>query len=307
MKQFVLRYSVIIVFLIVFILGYYSGISFNDLFSSLKKLNLWQITVIIIWFLVIASISILGKKLILTFLGYPARLKNIILIHFASISAHYSTPAKIGFPVTIYLLKKIEGIPIAISTASIAIELFVSVFLTGMIGLIGSVLYFNDRLQSLSSGLLVVLIAAIIISVIFYVLYKKNNKVKTLFMELKQSIKLLSLSKIILYFIVQVAMQAAITIHIMLITYFLGYEINFWFALISYSSAFIIGAVSMVPMGLGTRDLSMVFYLSGFGVPSDVAIVITAIQRVITTGLGYLLGLLASGIIGIKSIKSLKD
>ena len=76
--------------------------------------------------------------------------------------------------------------------------------------------------------------------------------------------------------------------------------------MVAYSSAFIIGAVSMIPMGLGTRDLSMVFYLSSFGVPSDVAIVITAIQRVITTGLGYLLGLVASGIIGINYIKSLK-
>ncbi len=307
MKKFLLQYSVIIVFLIIFILGYYSGISFDDLFTNIKKLSLWQIIVIAIWFFVIASLSIIGKKLILNFLGYPIGLKNIALIHFASISAHYSTPAKIGYPVTIYLLKKLEGIPLTVSTAIIGIELFVSVSLTGMLGLIGSVLYFNNRLKSFSGGLFVIVLVIAIVILMFYVLYKRNNRVRVFFGEMKESIKLLSLKKIMLYIIVQIAVQVAIAIHMILITHFLGSEISFWYALVAYSSAFIIGAVSMVPMGLGTRDLSMVFYLSSFGVPSDIAIVITAVQRIITTGLGYLLGLAASGIIGIRTIKSLKN
>lgn len=307
MKKLILRYSIIIVFLMIFVLVYYSGISLGDLLLNLKKLNLLQIIVIITWFLVISSISIIGKKTILFFLGYPVSLKNIILIHFASISAHYSTPAKIGYPVSIYLLKKLEGIPVAVSSASLAIELFISVFLTGMVGIIGSIMYFRDRLQSFSNGLLLVLFATIIIAVIIYMLYKQSNKLKIFFEELKESIKLLSLSKVIIYIAVQIAVQVSIAFHVILIAHFLSSDLNFWHALVAYSSAFIIGAISMVPMGLGARDLSMVYYLSGFGVLSEVAIVITAIQRVISTGLGYLLGLTASGIIGIKTIKSLKD
>jgi len=288
-------------------LGYYSGISFEDLFTNLKKLNLWQIIVIVVWFFVIASLSIIGKKIILNFLGYPIGFKNIILIHFTSISAHYSTPAKIGFPVTIYLLKKLEDVPIAVSTATIGVELFVSVLITGMIGLVGSLLYFSDRLQSFSNGLFVVLLAILIMTLAVYLLYKKSDKVRVFFSDLKESIKLLSLRKIIIYLIIQIAVQASITVHIILITHFLGSEINFWFAMVANSSAFIIGAVSMVPMGLGTRDLSMVFYLSSFGVPSEIAILVTAVQRIISTGLGYLIGLLTSAIIGINTIKSMKD
>ena len=307
MKKFFLRYSVIIVLLLIIILAYYSGISFGDLLDNLKQLTLWQTIIIVVWVLVIASLSITGKKLILCFLGYRVGFKNIALIHFTSISAHYSTPAKIGYPVTIYLLKKLENIPFAVSTATVVIELFVSVFITGMVGLIGSFMYFSDRLQSLTIGLPLILLAILLITFVVYLLFRKNKKIKALIVDLKESLKLLSARKIIIYFMVQIAVQVAIAIHIIMITRFLKIDITFWHALVSHSSAFIIGAVSMVPMGLGTRDLSMVFYLSNFGVPSEIAIVVTAIQRVVTTGTGYLLGLTAGGIIGIKSIKPVKD
>jgi len=306
MKKFFLKYSVIIVLIIIVILGYFSGISIPDLLVNLGTLNFWQTIIIITWFLVIASLSITGKKLILYYLGYNVGYKNVTLIHFASISAHYSTPAKIGYPITVYLLKKLENIPLPISTATIVIELAVTVFIVSMVGLIGSLLYFTNHLKSLWQGLIILLLVILVTTYIFYTLYRKSKKFKIFFEDIKKALNLLSLKNIITYFIVQIVVQIAIAIHIVMITHFLESEISLWHAMISFSAAFFIGAVSMVPMGIGTRDISMVFYLSSFGVPSQIAIVVTVIQRVVTTGLGYLVGLISSGIIGVKSIYSKK-
>jgi uncharacterized protein (TIRG00374 family) len=173
-----------------------------------------------------------------------------------------------------------------------------------MVGLIGSLLYFTNHLKSLWQGLIVLLLVILVLTCVFYALYRKSKKFKVFFKDLKKALNLLSLKKIITYFIIQIVVQISIAIHMMMITRFLGSDISFWYAMISFSAAFFIGAVSMIPMGIGTRDISMVFYLSSFGVPSQIAIVVTVIQRVVTTGLGYLLGLISGGIIGIKSIYS---
>jgi len=306
-KQFISKYSIVFVILIIFILGWYSGISFEELLYNIRKLTFFQASILIIWFFVIASLSIIGKKVILSYLGYSVKTKNIVLIHFASISAHYSTPAKIGYPVSIYLLKKLENIPITISTASIVLELFVSVLITTTVGFFGTAIYFREQIHSFSNILFVVLIVLTAIFVAAYFIYRNSQKLQESITELKMAVRLLTIKKLVIYFAIQLGVQFAIAIHLIMITSFLGSGISFWFAMVSYSAAFIIGAVSMVPMGIGTRDVSMVYYLTGFGLSADIAVIIVAIQRVITTGVGYLLGLIASSIIGLKSVRDIKN
>ena len=68
--------------------------------------------------------------------------RTLLLIHFAAIGAHYSTPAKLGYPIEMFLLKKFGEVPIAVSTSLISIELIVSMGLCAIISLIGSLLYF---------------------------------------------------------------------------------------------------------------------------------------------------------------------
>jgi uncharacterized protein (TIRG00374 family) len=78
--------------------------------------------------------------------------------------------------------------------------------------------------------------------------------------------------------------------------------LTFFEALVSTNSAFFLGAVSMVPMGLGTREASMLFYLEFFGIPSSTSIVVITLQRLISTGLAFLIGSLFIGFLGIKNL-----
>jgi uncharacterized membrane protein YbhN (UPF0104 family) len=55
-------------------------------------------------------------------------------------------------------------------------------------------------------------------------------------------------------------------------------------------------------MGLGTRDASMLFYLKLFGIANSSGISIVAIQRLISTGLSYVLGTLFGAVLGLRNV-----
>nr|NQU89952.1 flippase-like domain-containing protein [Bacteroidota bacterium] len=304
--RFFQRYGILFFILALVMVAYFSGVSFNEIFESLIKLKPLQILVLVSGFLFISLITIFGKKLLLYFLGYKVRFINLTLIHFASISAHYATPAKIGFPVTVFLLKKMENVPVTVSTASIFVELFVSMFFTGVVGFVGSAIYFRDEIRSFSYGLIIFLVVFICLGFLIFILYQKSKKVKLFFHELITSLKLLTISKAILYILLHVVLQISLAAYLVLVTYYFKGSLNLWHAMIAHSSAFFIGAISMVPMGLGTRDISLIWYLQSFGVSSSIGISVIAIQRIMMTGLGYLLGLVAAGIIGVHSMTSNK-
>ncbi len=58
----------------------------------------------------------------------------------------------------------------------------------------------------------------------------------------------------------------------------------------------------MIPMGLGVREVSMLFYLKQFGIDSGTGITIVTIQRLLSTGLSFVLGAIFGTVIGIKNI-----
>ncbi len=301
------QYGILLLLVVLFIAAYFSGISIQSLLDGLSNLSWLQALILIGVFLAISMLSIVGKKLLLFFLGYKISFQKITLIHFASISAHYSTPAKIGYPVSIYLLKKLGDIPVVISTASIVIELFVTVLIPTIVAIIGSAVYFGNQIINFSQGILYLLSGLIVVSLVVVILLKKSKKVKALLIELQKAVVLITFRKAALYLIVQIFVQILSAFLLMLTTSFVYGNIGFFPALVARSAAFVIGAFSMIPMGLGTRDLSLVFYLKGFGIQSEIAIIIAAIERVIASGAGYLIGLIASGIIGVNSIRSIKN
>ena len=62
----------------------------------------------------------------------------------------------------------------------------------------------------------------------------------------------------------------------------------------------------MIPLGLGVREASMLLLLNKFGIPNEIGLTVVIVQRIMTTGLGYVLGLVAAGILGVKKIKDVK-
>jgi uncharacterized protein (TIRG00374 family) len=81
-----------------------------------------------------------------------------------------------------------------------------------------------------------------------------------------------------------------------------GESISFWYALESIILSYLAGLVSMVPMGLGVRDISMVALLTRGGLSTDVATTVTLVQRVLRTVLPLAIGILAINVLGVRAL-----
>ena len=136
-KQFIASYWLLLFFCLVALIVAFSDIAFADLASTLLVLKAWQLGMLVVVFFLATSVHIASRKYLLAVLGAPCRLKNLVLIHFATMAAHYSTPVKIGIPFAIYLFNRIENIAYSRSTAMVLVEIAVSTSLCGLIALAG--------------------------------------------------------------------------------------------------------------------------------------------------------------------------
>jgi uncharacterized protein (TIRG00374 family) len=66
------------------------------------------------------------------------------------------------------------------------------------------------------------------------------------------------------------------------------------------------GFVSLMPLGLGGYDLSLVFLLTLIGVPKELALVVPVINRIVMIGAGLILGTISMGRISL-SRKTVMD
>ncbi|MBC8344445.1 MAG: flippase-like domain-containing protein, partial [Bacteroidetes bacterium] len=71
-----------------------------------------------------------------------ARLFSLILLNTSTSVSNYATPVKIGFPLQLYLMKKMMKIPYTKSGAMVFVNLLISYFIAMMLGII-AVLYLS--------------------------------------------------------------------------------------------------------------------------------------------------------------------
>jgi uncharacterized protein (TIRG00374 family) len=305
LKQWVSKYWLLFFFIIVFIFMAVFKISFRDIWGAISSLKLFQFGLLFLVYLLISLFLIIARKYLLYSLSSPSRFKNLVLIHFSSKAAHYSTPAKLGFPFTVYLLKKFDNIPYTTGTVMVLIELVVSIGICGVIAFFGSYFYFSDKTNAVLPLFLFFFIGVLTLYILSHILGKKaaNSRFCRFIKDVYESFRHLNKYNSLLYILIIVFIQILSGINLVLLAYFFSANLSLWQAVIAESAAFFLGALSMVPMGLGVREASVLFFLYHVGIPKGVGLSIVTIQRLISTGLGFILGAIFGAIIGMKSIR----
>jgi len=280
-------------------------ISPRDIWIALSSLKPWQLLLLLFIYLLISLSQIISRKYLLYSLSSPSGFKNLIFIHFSSMAAHYSTPAKVGFPLSVYLLNKFDGVPYPIGTTMILIELVVSTTLCGLIALIGSFFYFTDRTHILIFSFFYLLLFGVLILCGIYVFLRRGEKSGRIYQFMKKTYEgfsLIAVSHLALYtfFVLLIQLLAGVTL--VLLSGFFSEELSLWQAVIANSAAFFLGALSMIPMGLGVREGSMLFYLRHLGIANEIGISIVTIQRLFSTGLSFVLGIIFGTVLGMRNI-----
>lgn len=307
-RYLITRYWLVVFFILLFVVISVYQISFEKIWQNISSLSLWQLTVLTFVYFQISLLSILLRKYLLFVLHIRSSFKNLFYIHFSTMAAHYSTPAKIGYPLTVFLLKRIENVPYTFGTALILIELTVNMLISGFFALTGSFLFFKNYLHNIAQVFLILLLGVFSVTVAVNLLKKRKQKTKIskLIGDIINSFSSISLKNIFIYVLMAGIVQMFSATNLILLAYFFSDGLSFFQAVAASSAAFFLGAVSMIPMGLGVRDVTMLFMLNQFGIGTAAGVSIVTIQRLLSTGLTIVLGGILGGVLGVKNIVSEK-
>ena len=303
-SQWVSKYWLIFFLIIVFMFMAIFKISLKDIWRTVSSIKLWQFGLLFFVYLLVSFSLIISRKYLLHSLSHPSKFKNLLLIQFSSRAAHYSTPAKLGFPFTVYLLKRLENIPYTTGTVMILIEIAVNIGICGLIAFFGSYFYLSEKTNTILPLLLLLVIGTLTFYAAIHVLKKiaGNSRLSQLVKRVHESFQHLDKRNSLLYILMMAFIQVLSSINLLLLAHFFSAKLSLWQAVTAQSAAFFLGALSMVPMGLGVREASVLFFLYHVGVSKEVGLSIVTMQRLISTGLNFALGIIFGAVIGVKNI-----
>jgi uncharacterized protein (TIRG00374 family) len=111
---------------------------------------------------------------------------------------------------------------------------------------------------------------------------------------LAEKAAMISLSKWILSTAITLLMCAVMTSSSYFIILSCGGTISFSSVLYIDAFALLVGFLSLMPMGLGTRDATYLFLLTSVGIPKETICTIILIQRFIWSGVPIAMGIFSS-------------
>jgi phosphatidylglycerol lysyltransferase len=85
-----------------------------------------------------------------------------------------------------------------------------------------------------------------------------------------------------------------------------GHKVNLLYLLYSKNVAYVVGTISMIPTGLGSSDLTFMFFLSKLDIPKQVILSCVLVDRLLYTLLPFLIGLISANILGVEFLKRKK-
>jgi uncharacterized protein (TIRG00374 family) len=281
--------------------------------SILKDLTLTTLGSLAVLTIAFISLHTLGVRYLLKGMGQTHSWRQVFLTMTAGGAAAFVGDPKFGIPVRVFFFKSILDIPIAVGSASIVLETGIWLFIITAIMIIPVPEIWGDYYFLISLCFLFCCT-----SILFFFLFGGKIKVdfiynifKTRFKKISKfihdfsfSIKNISkfdLLKTVLTF-VSGWLVNALSLYVVLLEY--GWKLNLIDLLYIGVFAYLIGTFSMLPMGLGTRDASLVYFITKFGPSYDIAVVAALVQRLFRLILPLIVGLITINIIGFGKLRN---
>jgi len=238
---------------------------------------------------------------------------QLYLVVTASLAANYSTPVKAGIPLRVYFYKRFLGIGVAKGSALVGLELLLGMLVPSLIALFALLLLLPEGGPIVPA--VVAAGAALAVVGIAFVRSGSYDRVVSRLPLPRRVRKLLAPEGDIVAAVRGVplwSLAAAAGIYAAMFG-LLGVRSFYAFQLFGGSmnvlelvgisaAAFALGSVSFLPMGLGVRDATLVALFVQAGADRDVAIAVAALDRLLSTGVPLILGLLSAQVLGLRAI-----
>ena len=211
------------------------------------------------------------------------------------------TPAKLGEVLKSVLVKEITGEPIS-KTAPIILAERITDFLSLLLIAIFGAFVFDY------GGDITIIVAVFFLILIFIISNKKialpiinisekipliKKYIHNIHSAYESSYQLLKIKPLVLMTLVSLVSWGFECLGYYIILKNFGIDFGFPWASFSYSFSTIIGAISMLPGGLGLTEGSLTFLLIQKKVPVDISVATTFIVRVVTLWFAVLVGIIS--------------
>jgi uncharacterized membrane protein YbhN (UPF0104 family) len=211
----------------------------------------------------------------------------------------YVFPAKLGLPVRMYLLKTQMNLGLAFVATLMAMDGLLSYVIWG----IPAVIYFlSDGRAVFHKGLVVYLVAAACLGILLFIWRRKAGKAFDL---LRKSVGSVGKTRLVLCAMIFVVDIVGFVLRHGLILYAAEAKINLIKLGFITTVSIFAGFLSMIPMGMGAYDASLIFLLSQSGIPHEVSLMVPVVNRAGNILASLVLGIPSSYAMGI-SFLSLK-
>ncbi|WP_100961723.1 lysylphosphatidylglycerol synthase transmembrane domain-containing protein [Bosea sp. FBZP-16] len=247
-----------------------------------------------------------GAAALLHGMRYPAKVGDVMTAMLAAGTVSLAGDPKLGVPARLAFYKMLAGIPVSVGAAQTTIESLLWLFLMGAIMVIPGPLA-GDRALPLSlaaaamlaAGVAAVALGPPVLDRLWGVgrLFRASGPIRKFVLDLRSAMLGLRPGALALAtfwlattYVVDVAS-----------IWFLGRALGAEIAPSAIGHAVVIsylaGAVSLLPLGIGVRDVTFVLLLQQAGAPAEAAAAIALVHRTLRTALPLLLGLVVTAFV----------
>lgn len=242
----------------------------------------------------------------------PVPLHRIFLYYTAGFAV-VTTPGKVGTAVRVWLMKKAHGYPMNRTVSMMFMDLFTDFIAMALLAVIGLKAFAGN--YGLSFALFV--IGLIGLGFLFYKPWLLSRLIKCTYAATGKKMKklfatilklarhtqtLFSPSLLGTTTLLSIIGWAAEVWAMWLLLHHLGVEMSLPAASFIFAFSTLIGAASMLPGGLGGVEASMFALFLAVGVPTEIAVTVTAVTRLATlwlaVGIGFVMLPIALRIVG---------
>lgn len=238
---------------------------------------------------------------------------QLYLVVTASTAANYSTPVKAGIPLRVYLYKRLMGISLASGSALVALEILLATLVPAVISLFALLLFLPEGGTAVAAA-----VAAGVGGAIAALAFIRSGpydraiarlplpglarRVLAADGDIVVALRRVPLRSLAAAAAVFAAMFVLVGIRSFFAFQLFGGSMNVVELIGISAAAFTLGSLSLLPMGLGVRDATLVALFVQAGADQDVAIAVAALDRLLSTGVPLLLGILSAQILGLRAI-----
>lgn len=202
---------------------------------------------------------------------------RLLIIVTAATSANSLVPVPAGIPARLWLQQTLLGIPLGPATAAIGLELLAGYGVLGMLASLGALHFgFGFGVDAQYLVALVLMIAAIV-----FLAWRRREQLQKRLRQVTDARPNLGLSATAV--ILNLVVIVLATVRLWLILCAAGHTVGMLDLAAALCIARVAGVASMIPMGLGSRDVTLTGLLALAGVPLSVALVAAAVDRVLST------------------------